>query len=669
MTGYTQASRPMRVSTALGEDVLLLTGFRAAEGISTPFAIELDLVSEDSAIVPDDVLRSAVVVTVSLPDGTERHFHGLVNRFSQGPRDADLTSYRAEVVPWLWFLSLTRGCRIHQNKSVPDIVETVFRDLGYADFRIDCTREYPPREFCVQYRETALDFVSRLLEEEGIFYFFEHSDSKHELVLADSDDAIHPCLLGKARMAAHPRDDDGTVLSLDYEHAIRPARVELADYDYLQPRRSLVGAVKEDGPEELYDYHPGRYTTPEEGERYARVQLEGERALREAVRGEGTCRDFQAGCSFELSDHYRPEANQEYVLLQVNHSASGSGYRSAGAASLDYRNTFLAIPSGVPYRPPQKTPRPRIRGSQTALVVGPAGEEIHTDSYGRVKIQFYWDREGKKDENSSCWVRVATPWGGKGYGSVTIPRIGNEVVVLFLEGDPDRPLVVASVFNADQMPPYGLPGAGITMGMKSRSSPGGGGQNEITMNDTKGKEVVNVNAQYDMKTTVGHDDTQTIKNDRTITVDGKHTETITKDCKITIDGKYTSTIKQDTAVTITEGNHTVTVSAGTQTNTVNNDIMITSKSTLIHAKAATEIKLEVGASSLLMKSDGTIEMKGVNISLDGTAIAIKGSAAVEIKGGIVNSIAASQHQTKGAMVLSEGSATNTIKGGMVMLNP
>jgi type VI secretion system secreted protein VgrG len=292
--------------------------------------------------------------------------------------------------------------------------------------------------------------------------------------------------------------------------------------------------------------------------------------------------------------------------------------------------------------------------------VGPDGEEIYTDKYGRVKVQFHWDREGKKNENSSCWIRVSSPWAGKGWGGISIPRIGQEVVVDFLEGDPDQPIIVGRVYHAESMPPFPLPAMAVVSGLKSNSTKGGGGYNEMSMNDTKGKEMVTIHAQYDMSSTVEHDDTQTIHNNRTITVDGTHTETVTKavtenyknNQTTTVDGTNTETVKG----AVTENYKT------NQTTTVNQEIVITSQTAAVHVTASTEIQLLVGASKLLMKSTGEIELNGVNITINGAAL-------VTVKGGIVHSEAEAEHQTKGAIVISDGSATNTVKGGMVMLNP
>ncbi|MEW5925886.1 MAG: type VI secretion system tip protein TssI/VgrG [Gemmatimonadota bacterium] len=675
MPTYSQANRPMRVDTVLGTDVLLLAGLSGVEGVSMPFGFHLDLLSEDPAVRAEDVLRTPVTLTLRLPEGEERRIHGLVSRFVQLGQADELTSYRAEVVPWLWFLSLSRDCRIFQNLSVLEIVEQVFRAQGYSDFQVRCTRGYPKREYCVQYRETHLDFVSRLLEEEGIFYFFEHSESRHVLTLADSNGSVPPCPgFAKARMAAQSTLDEDVVTELRREHSVFVGTVTLRDYDYLQPSLSLESSMSGDGREEVYDY-PGNYTTLDEGERYARIQLEAEEALRQTVQGKGLCRYFQSGCRFDLSDHYVGAANQAYLLLRVHHSGSGGDYRSWDSAPVDYHNEFLAIPHDVPFRPARKTPTPVVRGSQTALVVGPAGEEVWVDRHGRIKVQFPWDRTGRRDENSSCWVRVAQPWAGKGWGAVQIPRIGNEVIVEFLEGDPDRPIVTGSVYNAEQTPPFALPGAGIQMGMKSRSSPGGGGYNEITMTDTKGREMLNVHAQYDMVTRVEHDDTQTVVNDRTIGVTGNHTETIQKDCTLTVNGKHTETVRGNTGITISEGDYTHDVATGTATlhvkgavaesfddtltTTVNKGITITSSTARITLEASTEIVLHTGSSMISMKSDGTISISGTSVSITGTREVKAGVGTqtvtcnpqqVQLSGAGINAAAVGVHEISGALI-------------------
>jgi type VI secretion system secreted protein VgrG len=517
---YSQANRPLRVRTPLGEDALLLAGITGLEGVSMPFSFRLDLVSEDDAITADRLLRQGVAVTLVLPGGEERVIHGLVRRFVQEGGQEELTLYEAEIVPWLWFLSLSRESRIYQNLTVPEILESVFRRVSpRGEFELRCTRAYPRREFCVQYRESHLDFVSRLMEEEGIFYFFEHSADKHVLVVADGNEAVRPCPgIERARMAPQSEmADDDVVEALHREETACVGRVVLRDYDYLQPSLTLEGAAAAAGSEEAYDY-PGDFAAPDEGERFARIRMEEAAALRQVVRGQSTCRGFRSGFRFDLTHHAAASANQPYMLLQVQHVASAGDFRTWDASPMEYRNHFLAIPHAVAFRPRRATPHPVVRGAQTALVVGPAGEEVWVDRHGRIKVQFYWDREGRRDENSSCWVRVSQPWAGKGWGAVHLPRIGNEVVVEFLEGDPDRPIVTGCVYNAEQTPPFELPGAAVRVGMRSRSSRGGGGYNEISVTDTRGAEAVTIHAQHDLETTVLHDESVSVGEKRAVRV-------------------------------------------------------------------------------------------------------------------------------------------------------
>jgi type VI secretion system secreted protein VgrG len=671
---YTQADRPLRIRTVLENDVLLLSSFRGQESVSRPYRFALQLVSEEAALDPKELLGTPAVLELDLPDGGLRYIHGILSRFAQGGREDDLTVYDAELVPWLAFLSQTRDNRIFQKLTVLDIVEKVFNDLGFADFELRCSGSYPELEYVVQYRETHLAFISRWLEREGIFYYFKHTEDKHVMVITDDSASLPACPTPDvAYMSTRQRIGQDVVTHLKWQQSVYIGKVTIRDYDYLQPNLSLESALEGEGTGEVYLY-PGGFTTREAGDRYARLLLEAEEARRHVIRGEGSCRMLTSGHTFTLEGHARADANTRYMALEAKHTGKNGDYRTAGDTEAEYTNRFFAIPASVTYRPRRITPKPIVRGSQTAVVVGPPGEEVYTDRHGRVKIQFHWDREGRHDENSSCWVRVSSPWGGKGWGGVTLPRIGNEVVVDFLEGDPDRPIITGAVYNADQTPPFGLPDAGIQMGMKSRSSPGGGGYNEVSMTDTKGKEQITIHGQYDMSTTVLHDDTQAVKNDRTITVDGKHTETI----------------KKDTSITVTEGNLTVTIVAGTatvsvkkavtenfdatQSTTAKKKISITSAEADIHLTAATEITLVSGDSSLVLKKDGTIKLIGKKVQIegkdqvnvDGKKISVAGGdeaklgvgnqnvtcdkTKVGVSGAAINSSAVGMHEITGAVV-------------------
>jgi len=659
MAKYTQDKRPMKVDTVLGTDVLLLDAFAGDEGVSTPFLYTLDLLSEDASIDAKKLLRTAAVVTLHLAGTTPRYVHGLISRFVQlGRTEEKLTAYRAEVVPWLWFLSLSSECKIFQNMSVLDIVEKIFKAHGYNDFQIKCTKTYPKREFCVQYRETHFNFVSRLMEEEGIFYFFDHTKDKHVLTLADANSAVKPCASqSTARMAvqAGAWQDEDVVTALEREHTVQTGKITLRDHDYLQPALQLESSVSGDGKAEAYEY-PGNYVKPDEGDRYARLRLEEHEAWQQVVRGTSTCRTFESGFRFDLKEHYRSDANQTYMLLRVQHSGHAGGYHSGELGAADYHNSFVAIPHSVPFRAAPTSRKPFVGGSQTAVVVGKSGEEIWVDKHGRVKVQFHWDRDGKKDENSSCWVRVSSAWAGKNWGVVHIPRIGQEVIVDFLEGDPDRPIITGRVYNADQAPPYSLPGDQTQSGLKSRSSKSGGTDNfnEIRFEDKKGSEVLFIHAEKDetvevendRSESVGHDEKVTIGNNRTesvggnesVTIDKNRTESVTGNESVSIDGNRSLTVSKDETIDVTGKradsvgkNEDVTI-GDNRTHTVGKDDKLSVGKNLA-VDAGDSVTIKTGQATISMKKNGDIKISGNNVTIEATGkIQIKAASDVSLKG-------------------------------------
>ncbi len=662
-TIFSQGDRVIRINTPLGEDVLLLQGFSGQEAISSLFQFDLDLIAENRQTVAfDKVLGQKVSIELMLPDEGTRYFHGIISSFSQGGRGVRFTTYHAEMVPEFWLLTRRVQSRIFQQVAIPDILKKVLQGLDVA---FELQGKYEPRDYCVQYRESDFQFASRLMEEEGIYYFFKHTEDGHKMVLADSPQS-HPDMPEMSKII-YEEVTGGTrpeerITRWEKVQELRSGKYTLWDhcfelpYKHLEAEKTvleslLVGKVahklKVGGNDrlEIYEF-PGAYAQRfdgidpggaerqadlqkvfEDNKRTVGIRMQQETLPALEINGESSCRNLVSGYKFTLTAHFN--ADGQYVVTSISHAAKHEIGSGAETADTHYSNEFTCIPFALPFRPPRVTSRPFIYGPQTAEVVGPSGAEIFTDKYGRVKVQFHWDREGKKDANSSCWIRVASGWAAKSWGMVQIPRIGQEVVVTFLDGDPDQPLIVGCVYNADQMPPYKLPDNKVMGGWKSNSSPGGGGSNEVSFNDTKGKEMVTIHAQYNMGTTVEHDDMQTVHNNRTIGVDGTHTETI----------------KKDTTITVTDGK-----------------ILVTAQSSSIHMEAATEIQLHVGASTLLMKADGSIKLDGVNI-------AINGIEAVKTHGMMVSSEADLNHNIKGVLTMSEGSATNTVKGGMVMLNP
>jgi type VI secretion system secreted protein VgrG len=641
---YVQTGRLISITTPLGRDVLLLEGFSGQESISGLFNFTLYLLSESHNISFGAVVGKPAAIQLSDGNGGERYIHGIISQFSQGYVEGRFARYHAVLVPWLWNLTRAADCRIFQNKSVLDIIQEVFRERGFSDFRIALSRAYQPRGYCVQYHETDFDFVLRLMEEEGIFYFFEHASDKHTLVLSDSPSAHQSCP-GQSSVPFSPHggpQGQDSISGWLREQEVRPAKYALTDYNFETPTTSLavnVPTLVTEGRNdklEIYDY-PGEYQNKGEGERYVKLRMEEQETLHTKISGASDCRSFIPGFTFNLTDHYRSDYNGSYLLTSVSHQAASNLRTGGGDAS--YSNSFTCIPSKVPYRPARVTPKPIMRGLQTAVVVGPDGEEIYTDKYGRVKVQFHWDRKGKKDEKSSCWIRVSHPWAGKNWGSVSIPRIGQEVIVDFLEGDPDQPIITGRVYNADQMPPYGLPAGGVVSGIKSNSTKGGGGYNEMSMDDTKGKEKITIHAQYDMNTTVEHDDSQTIHNNRTIAVDGTHTETIKKDTKITIEsGTFNHDVAGNTATYHVSGDvtenldskHAVTVGSDHTLNVkgqLSSDVSGPASYT-----SQQKITLMVGASTIEMTPSGitlscgasTIKIDPANVSVTAPKISLNG---------------------------------------------
>jgi type VI secretion system secreted protein VgrG len=451
-----QATRSLKVRTPLGEDVLLLTGFSGEEAVSQLFRFELTLISDDNAIPMGDIVGLGVSFSVTMTDGSPRWFHGVVNQFGCGGELEGRRSYRAEVVPWLWFLSQTTDCRIFQNKTVPQIIEQIFADLGFQDFETNLQLEHPTWEYCVQYRETDLEFVSRLIEEEGIFYYFRHEEGKHTLVLADHTGAYFDCQENSVDFPSNvgQRALTDHITSWVHEYSFRSGKCAQTDYNFQTPSTSLMSQsktvlkLKNMDKFEQYDY-PGRFIDKSRGTALLKLRMEEVEAAHNTVRGESQCKSFTPGGRFTIGVHQSSdEEGKAYVITSIRHEAhEPMGYETGAESGLDYGNRFTCLPEEVVARPSRRSAKPIVHGVQTAVVVGPPGEEIYPDKYGRVKVQFHWDREGQQDENSSCWVRVSQTHAGPGFGAINIPRIGEEVIVSFLEGDPDRPIITGRVYH------------------------------------------------------------------------------------------------------------------------------------------------------------------------------------------------------------------------------
>jgi type VI secretion system secreted protein VgrG len=656
-----QVHRRIAISTPLGKDVLLLRGFTGSEAISQLFHFDLDLLSENDSIHFQDVVGKSVTLRIYDAKGGERHWNGFISRFSQGAQDRRLTAYRAQMVPWLWFLTRTADCRIFQNMKVPDIVQKIFTDLGFHDFKLRLHGDFTPRDYCVQYRETDFNFVSRLMEEEGIFYYFQHEDSKHTLILANDPAAHDPCPNQKTARYDFRGGNivyDDVVTELFYQEEFRTGAWAQTDYNFETPSTSLAVTVNGKNPYEIYEY-PGEYRVRTAGDKLAKIRLQEQTVPATVIQGGGGCRYFSSGYQFKLQEHYRADLNQAYVLTSVRHMATQGGSYQVGGGDgeeLTYRNSFECIPLSTPYRPPRVTPEPFVQGCQTAVVVGPGGEEIYTDKHGRVKVQFHWDREGKKNENSSCWIRVSHPWAGQGWGAVSIPRIGQEVIVDFLEGDPDQPIIVGRVYNAGQMPPFGMPGGAVISGIKSNSTKGGGGYNEISLNDTKGTELINIHAQYDQQKKVEHDERVNVGNDRTegvghdekITIGNNRTEKVGVDEKITIGSNRTEKVGSNETITIganrkesVGSNETISIGSN-RTETVGSNESITVALTRTRMVGVNESVNVGGAQEITV---GGLQAVTVGVT---RAVSVGTSQTVSIGTSLAETIGTDRNETVGA---------------------
>jgi type VI secretion system secreted protein VgrG len=670
---YTQENRLIQIETPLGKDVLLLKQFSGREFISHPFTFHLDLISENESISFSQIVGQRVSISIHQIDDSERYINGFVSRFSQIGADTRFAHYHAEVVPWIWFLTRSAACRIFQNMTVPDIISKVFKDLGFSDFKISVQGTYQPREYCVQYRETAFNFVSRLMEQEGIFYFFEHEKSKHTLVLADRPNAHKPCpTQPKGRMDYSTGGvlQEDVIRDWNLEQELRTGKYSLRDYNFETPSTDL--GVKEpsiinvDGNStyEIYDY-PGDYMKKADGETVAKTRMQEEESVHMLASGSSDCRGFIPGFRFDLEGHSRKDMNKPYVLNEVQHTASvGDSYydESTKKEQEQYFNNFTCTPHSVQFRPSRITPKPFVQGPQTAVVVGKSGEEIWVDKYGRVKVQFHWDREGKKDENSSCWVRVSQPWAGKNWGAIWTPRIGQEVIVDFLEGDPDRPIITGRVYNAEQMPPYALPANQTRSTFMSRSSKGGASANynEIRFEDKMGSEQIFINAEMDMDQRVENQSREFIGNDRSLIVKANQRELVEADKHGHVKGAQFEKIDGDMSLQV--GAKQMEKVGGDQSLEVDGDQKekVVGNVSLQVGKDQNE---KVGGSVSLQVGQSRNEKIGMTHAMEaGQTIHLKGGMTVIIEAGMQLSLKAA-----GGFV-DIGPAGVTISGTMVLIN-
>jgi type VI secretion system secreted protein VgrG len=632
-----QDNRNVEIHSALGSNALLFLRMTGSDGLSMLSEYRLDLLSEQADLRIDSLLGQDMSLLLDLPGGGVREFNGIVTRFVLSGRQGRYASYQATLRPWLWFLTRAADCCIFQEKSAVDIIKAIFDKYTMADYDLgNLSASYPVLEYCVQYRESDFQFVSRLMERFGIYYYFRHSDGRHILVLADSY-AAHEAIPGYGELAYVPDDEEamrrsevvyrwlagGEILSDSYA---------LTAFDFERPAtkllvKSRVAHTYDGAGHEVYDY-PGPYVERAVGEADAQVRVESLQAGYETVHGGATVRGLAPGALFKLKEHAREDQNRELLMVSSEYRLYSDAYQSetgkdGNRTELLFDCDFSAIGKEFTFRAPRSTPRPLVQGPQTAIVVGKAGEEIWTDKYGRIKVQFHWDRVGQDDESSSCWVRVAQGWAGKRWGQLYIPRIGQEVVVSFLEGDPDQPLVTGSVYNADCMPPVTLPDQASRSTLKSNSTKGGEGFNELRFEDKKGSEQVFLHAEKNQD--------HYVKNDLLEWIGNNHHQMVEKDKMEQVSGDKSSTVKGDLNEKVTG---TVSMDAGMDVQTKAGMKYGVDAGMDIHIKAGMNVVIEAGMSITLKAGGGFIVIGPASVAISGTPVLLNSGGAAGSGAGV-----------------------------------
>jgi len=640
---------------------LLFSAMTVSEELARPFRMELTALSEQALAAPESLLAQPVGVSVLLGDGrTQRHFHGLVSSIALQGTQGRRYAYRLVLRPWLWLLTHRSDIRIFQNLSVDAIVRQVLQPYS-GNFRFDLSDSYAPVEYCVQYRETDFNFVSRLLEEDGLYYFFEHEKDKHTLVVTDHVSA-HRAFPGAERITYRQtqldRVDNDCINEWQLMQKLRPIKATLRDFDFTKPDLDLtqageLGQAHASAKLDSYDY-PGGYLTPDEGSRRSSLRAQEQQSLQEQFAGSGDVRELATGHRFRLQGG-PPHGQGEYVAASTQITLRAAGAES-GQTDASFHCAFTAFDTKTAFRPGRLTPRPVVHGPQTATVVGPGGEEIYTDEHGRVKLHFHWDRLGNRDENSSCWVRVSQPLAGDGFGFLALPRIGQEVVVSFIEGDPDRPLVTGRVYNGTHSPPYKLPDNKSVATMKSRSTPRGSAEtfNELRFEDKKGEEYVWLQAQKDLfvkveadrHTHVGNDEFRIVEHNVREEIKGKVDRSTKGDVRETVQGNVAQTIDSDHAAEVkgqyglkVTGELSMQTSAGASLKTSANwDAKVGANMGVdvaanIHIKAGANVVIEAGAMITLKAGAASVVVGPANVAITGALVQINSGGSPGSGGG------------------------------------
>lgn len=639
-----QTQRLLEITSPLGKDVLVLRRLAVQEAIGRPFSISAEVMSTNIDLQASALVGKAVTCSVKTGHAGQRHFHGIVRSFVRlGPLGRGHAAYRIEAVPRLWNLSRTADCRIFQEKSAKDICTAIFGEHAVAPVRWGASVPTQKRGYCVQFNETDLEFVQRMLDEAGCGYFFEHTLGDHTLVICAAN-AEYPQVPGDPQMVRPQGDHHGALTVWQPSSSLQPGKVVAEDFDGLKPnalKKANAGTIlgtPNAASLEMYRW-PGGQTVRPEGDP-AKLGMEGFESAADRVNAAGSDPTVFAGGRLKVLAGLDATQPVTWLVASVSHEAFDETHLGGGG-SAGYSNSLVLMAADRAWRPPAPRPRPPMVGLYSAIVTGPSGEEIHCDEYGRVKVHFLWDRAGKTDDTSSCWVRVAQTRAGKMGGAWHLPRIGDEVLVAFVDGDPDRPIIVGSVYNAENKPIYQLPANKTQSGFKTQSSKGGSASNfnELRFEDKKGQEEINLQAEKNMTLLIKNDRTETVKNNRTETVDGKHTETV----------------KLDRKATITQGNEFLQVKMGNQDTKLDmgNQSTLVSLGNISTKASLGKIEIEAMQSITLKVGMSKIELTQTGITMSGLMIDVKATLALN---------------TDGLMSTHKGAAMMTIKGGIVMIN-
>ena len=647
----TQKGRLLSIMTPLGEDYLLLNKVTASEGISQLYSIEVELLHDSQKethisqnVEINQIVGLAATISVDQMDGSSRQFNGIFNSMTLMGRMLNYSYYKAIIVPQVWELTQVSQSRIFQQKSVKDILGEVLKDY---QVKIELQWSYKPRNYCVQYNETDFDFISRLMEEEGICYYFEFSTNSETMIITDNFQKPRDCPNRSTFPILNEELDDGVQTAIRnwmINYTLQSGKVTMWDYNFQLPKRKLDTQqqsrfnIGNNRNMEVYKY-PGGYSrkfdgiSKDGGEQPGDLQNifeDNQQAAKDMMElidsssmmssGESDCSPMTPGFRFQLKNHPNNNYNVQYIVTKVNHEIDQQpNFLSEDSKEDAYRNSFECIlyGSGKPeYRPVLKTAKPIIHGSQTAMVVGPSGEEIFTDKYGRVKVQFHWDRYGKVNSDSSCWVRVAQSWAGNKWGGMFIPRIGMEVIVHFLEGDPDQPIITGCVYNADSMPPYTLPDEKTKSTLKTNSTKGGGGFNEFRIEDKKGSEQIFIHGEKNLDIRIKNDAMELINRDRHLIVEQDQIEMVDRDKHLTVKGNQNEKIQgaysKDVGSNIQEkAGQKYAVDAGSE----------------VHIKAGMTATIEAGTMLTLKVGGNSLCLNSAGVSISGTMVMINSGGA------------------------------------------